>query len=519
MKIGLAFKLFILLWTGLFCSINFNINTSFIFLFIAFILLMISIVSNSSVLKTISLYFCWFFLSIVFGIIFLNEHSSNYFKCNPKQFITLKGKIITEPRSNKKIENFLFETQDIENFNKKNFTRSILQVSIFDYKGQNLTNNDIIRLKGRIKSLDTSKPFDQYLKLQGIKGKMIVTGNNAEFISHPVTSILSYFTKIGNCLINSIRNTSVDQESQNILTALLFGNKADISKELKQSLINLNVYHAISISGLHFSAIGAIVIGVLGFLGIPKPYHLYFSIPLMLIFLLIIQFPPAASRSFLMISLFWMAPTFGRKADMLNLLGISGLILLFFNPYYFRDPGFILSFYAMIVLIVPGQGIANIFNFYFDPWLEKYKMDISFYKKFKWWKKWIILPLVYSTVAWISLFPMTAYYFQIFSWLSLLSNFLVIYAIPFILGCSLIASVGGFFFDIIAESFTHCAAIVLKTLNWILTQLNDLPFSYSLISEFNEKDLFFWTLLLWVGYFYLMYITENNLKRLPQDHL
>ncbi|EKD27208.1 MAG: hypothetical protein ACD_79C00808G0005 [uncultured bacterium] len=252
---------------------------------------------------------------------------------------------------------------------------------------------------------------------------------------------------------------------------------------------------------------------MLRFFGISKIWSYGLVIPILLLFLAIIDFPASACRAFVMIVLFLLASCFGRQSNAFNILGASGLILLIWYPGYAYDLGFILSFAAVIALIGPGYYCDLRFKEWLKKKEEEYAMDESFVKKLKITGKWIISPGIYSFWAWIGTAPLIAYYFKTFSAISVVSNLVAVLIMPLLLLCLILAILLGQISYIFALAYCHVADFLIKFLNWSFKIMVKIPGSSLNLNSFTKWD-FLWSYALIAIFFIGIYSKTRKIQKI-----
>lgn len=129
-----------------------------------------------------------------------------------------------------------------------------------------------------------------------------------------------------------------------VLSGMVFGGSDDISEQTETALYSLGIGHILSVSGLHVSAIGAVIMGFLKRLRLNK--YLRFALLNIVLFLLtaMADYPVSAVRAAMMLDIFYLAEIFGQQSDSLNSISIAALIICLFDCYAVYSTGFILSF-------------------------------------------------------------------------------------------------------------------------------------------------------------------------------
>jgi ComEC/Rec2-related protein len=428
----------------------------------------------------------------------------------PKTEVRFSGVIVSTPKKNDLGLHFFFQAQRVFSVSDGKYVdvKNMYQVIVPGFSGVIPLSQTPISLKGTLSPLKELQ-WDQILKMHGISAKLWVPPSQL-WCKNPGRE--TWIIALEKRLRNALGQTTLEEASQDLLLAILLGDKKGLSRDLKQSLIHVNVFHIFAISGAHFVLLGHVIYWILGFLGVQKPWRIFFAIPLLWIFLALVQFPPSACRAFLMVSLFWLSSHFYRSAHLLSGIGVSGILLLVWDPYNHNDPGFILSYVAVIALLGPGLEMHKHFKRFWRPWAEKYAMDPKFFGMLKIMEKCITASL-FSLAAWLGTAPLVIHYFKVFSFVSILSNLIATVVVEWILICTLLAVFFGQLWGLFAEAYAQTAVFLAKALTKTMVFLETLPGAYTTIFNFDVLDLLFWYAVLFSGFeMYRLYI-ERVLSR------
>ncbi len=211
---------------------------------------------------------------------------------------------------------------------------------------------DIIKCKLKINDISKknySEDFDYKLYLYSKNTNVTAYIEKEELISNSfsIYSIKYYY-------LNYLKS-NLCLDSYNYVSALVFGNN-QFENELKDSFSALGISHIIAISGMHILFLNKflkfILFKLFGYYKDLIPNFIIF------IYLLIIGFPLSSVRALL----FLIIGSLSNKSKVLSkldILSISCLIMLFINPFYGYNTGFLLSFIVSFVLIFKDDIIKN----------------------------------------------------------------------------------------------------------------------------------------------------------------
>lgn len=278
------------------------------------------------------------------------------------------------------------------------------------------------------------------------------------------------------------------EPSASLLNGILFGIRGDGLSGFFLDLQKAGMLHVIALSGQNISILIAVIVRLTGFLG--KKMSILVSI--LGIFAFIMFVGPSASvvRAGVMGSLSLVALFFGRQYLALWGLLISGGIMVFIKPELLRDVGFQLSFLATFGIIIFSQRQAVTAKSFMERLIYDFRATF------------------WTTVsAQIFTTPVIMANFGRFSVVSILTNVLVLWTVPIIMGLGFLAAVGGLVLmpiGLIVGFFCNMLLIYFVTL---VTISASLPFATFEVGEFK-----LWMALVYYGIVFL-FLAGGKWKR------
>lgn len=275
----------------------------------------------------------------------------------------------------------------------------------------------------------------------------------------------SYAVKVRKVLKSSLDSLLSDSTSS-LCKAILLGDKAALSSDVKDSFSKTGTSFMIVVSGMHL----AIVTGFILFLFKKIVQN---KVVLCIIALLAISaysavtgFSPSVIRSAIMVAMTYIGAIFFRQAESVNSLGIAALVLTVFNPFSVGDIGMLLSFSATLGIVMWSRPLAQYF-------LGRFKVERKFLKR-------IIESACVSLSASLWIMPITILAFGTISPLTVIISVICEFLISALLVCSLAASVlyvcplVSFF----AYPFALVSGILSKLIVKIISFFAALPFCF-----------------------------------------
>jgi len=383
----------------------------------------------------------------------------------------LKGIVTERLKPNEYSEKYYLEVQSV---NRQLAIGKLLVTVPKDSLAKQLHAGDVLIIA------DTPQPimpslnpyqFDYaaYMKKQDVfhqlklKGNYIIAGQEKDFNYH--------IEHLRNTLINSFSIHHYPAQIQNLINALLFGQRQDMDKDTTASYTNAGVVHILAISGLHFTLL---FIGLnwllaplkrakhIGYAG-----HFIIIMVLMWLFAFITGLSASVVRAVAMFSFVLTGELFNRRANIYNSLAVSALVLLLAKPNFLFDAGFQLSYIAVFAIV----------------WLQ------PIYSRMKRSKYWLVNfakdTVVISLVAQIGVLPLSLYYFNQFPLLFLVANVVVIPLSNVVLGLGIAVLLLNFIFPQGAIWVGYILEFTINVMNsfikWVASfealVLKDIPFT------------------------------------------
>lgn len=425
---------------GILISYYLNFNISFLpdWLIISilvtlalFIMFLYSRISKSELYL-----FSYIFLLLLFGIL---SFQFRYYKTDPDNISVklkysvgnsvVKGVVAEQPEVKEDRIRVLIELNSLNDSAVNGFVlASIYNNKFKEDKPVNLTYGDIVELKGKIEPLLQQRnpgEFDYggYLKLHGVDAvfsaygfeNITLTGNEQQNLFHSsvIIPVKQYSIKV--------IDENVGGAEGEYLKGLLLGERSNISKEMKENFINAGVAHIIAVSGLNVAYVMLIIWGILLFIPFRQSFKIFLTIGCLLFYMNLTGNTPSIVRAVIMASIFLIAQLAERKPNSYNIISFAALVILFIDPRQLFDSGFILSFSALLSIVV----IYPIFNKWINAisWYKNLDGSRNIFKALK-----AVVALFLGTLAaQVGTLPVAAIMFKKISIVSLVSN---LFAIP-----------------------------------------------------------------------------------------
>jgi ComEC/Rec2-related protein len=258
-----------------------------------------------------------------------------------------------------------------------------------------------------------------------------------------------------------------EDEALRLLWAMTLGWKTALSGDVSEPFMRSGTLHVFAISGLHIALIAAIIAGVLRGVRVPRRYCALIVIPVIWFYTAATGWQASAVRSTVMATVFFGSWVLVRPPDLFNSLAAAALIILLFDPQQLFQAGFQLSFAVVFFLALCGS--------FFRPYQARIAAGDPLipWEVRPWWERGAIRIATYVTgmvmtavAAWVGSIPLIAYYFHLFTPVSLIANLVVVPVSGAALASNIASLFFGGWFPFMADIFNNSAWGWMKIMLW-----------------------------------------------------
>ena len=221
-------------------------------------------------------------------------------------------------------------------------------------------------------------------------------------------------------------------EAAYLVQGVLLGEEDALSSERKQQFRDTGTFHILAVSGFNVALVVAAFFFVMRLLKYGKKFSAFISIIFVLVFCFITGCSPSVVRATIICVFALTAVLLERDADIINLLALSALLMLLFEPDNLFDIGFQLSYISTLGLILLASKIEVYLGFL---------------------PRWLRGALTVTLSAQLFVAPVTVLYFNSFSTLTLPANLCIA---PFVW----FSTVAGFFQAVLGTLFIPAGNLV-----------------------------------------------------------
>ncbi len=245
-----------------------------------------------------------------------------------------------------------------------------------------------------------------------------------------------------------------------LLSGLLFGQEL-FTADWDDRLQKTGTTHIVAASGYNVALVTLILFGLLAWLGVKRQKAFWILGLAIIAYVLLAGGEAAVVRAGVMGGIILLAKTMGRRAGMVNVLLLTAVVMLSFEPLLLRyDVGFQLSMLSTIGLI------------YLTPWLAKHLRFIP--------EDFSLRETVSATIAaTVSTLPIVILQFKQVALLSLVANLLILPLLPYTMFFGAIALLAGTLYMGLATVLSAPAWLLLTAILWVIRFLSELSWVYA----------------------------------------
>ncbi len=412
--LGICFQFFTKLW---------NLNSKETLFLLGFLTILVYVIKNR-VLRTLLTFLLFFFIGV--SSVYINDHRNydSFYEHHLEENSTLILQIYSVLKSGNYYHKYEAKVLKVDD---KKATGTILLNIKKDSTSIPLKVDNQLLLKPVLKELipplnPNQFNYKSYLAKQGIHHELFSEKGQFLKLNSKKSTLLGLSAKFRNQIQESLNDYNFKKNELSVISALLLGQRQDISKELIKDYQRAGAVHILAVSGLH---VGVILL-ILAFIFKPVERLKYgkFLKTIIIVFLLwmfafIAGLSASVVRAVTMFTFLAIGMSFKRK-NVVEFSFISSMFfLLLIKPMFLFDVGFQLSYAAVFGILWTQPKMYNI-------WKPRFKIFDFF---------WQLVTV--SIAAQIGILPLSIHYFQQFPGLFLASNLVII---PF-LGAVLIGGV------------------------------------------------------------------------------
>ena len=346
-----------------------------------------------------------------------------------------------------------------------------------------LRYGDLIALPAPIREVTpplNPEEFDYgaYLARKGITGQVYLKDDWIDLQTNNANPIYAFSYRFRDILLASLQRSGLSDNEFGVAAAILLGYDDNLADEVRKNYVAAGSMHILCVSGMHVGIIyllAGFLLGVLNRKKWQKRLKHVLLLALIWFYALIAGLSPSILRASLMISFVIIGEMLNRKGFIINSLAASAFILLCLNPNNLFEIGFLLSYAAVIGIVVLQRPIYNLLYF------KNKILD----------KAWGITAV--ALAAQLATIPFTLFYFNQFTTYFWLSNLFMTPISFIVVICGMVLLMVSWipYVNTLVGYLVWGAVYVM---NWVVAKVESLPLS--IIKGLYISDFEFAMLLL-----------------------
>lgn len=307
-----------------------------------------------------------------------------------------------------------------------------------------------------IKDAPDEIAYEDYLLSQGIRYKSVIKPDCIVSVTE-ATGIMYSIKRIRYDISRKIFSSRLSSPTKEFLNTVITGDDSLLSNDTREMFTTAGLAHILALSGLHVGVICLLVSIALWPLSLLKmrAHGIVATIVLLWIYAIITGLSPSVTRAVVMSTIFLSARLLQRSYSSFNALALASIVILIFNPTSLYSLGFMLSFAAVVGILL--------FSNHFNPIAPRHKIPYLIASLFA-----ISISAILTTSI------ISAFYFHNFPLYFLLANIAVAPLLPIFLGGGIMMitaqSIG-----IEIEWLCRCVDFIYSVIHHVTSFISNLP--------------------------------------------
>ncbi|MDD5134142.1 MAG: DNA internalization-related competence protein ComEC/Rec2 [Phycisphaerae bacterium] len=425
-------------------------------------------------------------------------------------FAHIRAKVISEPFTVKADDRWLF-SKFSRSYPYTSFYAKVTSIKT-DVGWMNACGTIKFYISGEVNDVNCGDGFESFCRLQkfssadnpgqfniaeymrrngvflsaSVKSANAITITGTEKLKSPF-DIKAKFRRLATIAL--LENTE-SNDNMHLAEALLLGSRAKINRPLYNDFIKTGLVHLVALSGLHVGILAGFAWWVCKKAGLLHTGRSIACIIATVVFLLVVPAYSSILRAGIMFIVFCIGRMFNRRSNALNSLAVSAIFLLLIRPMDFLNPGFQLSFAALLGILLFYKPISRLLSLPIEP-LRKNFLHPPL--------RMFVDMLSVGLAAWLAVIPIIAWHFY------QMQLFTAILTVPASFPVTVILILGALkiLLNPLLPTLAFGLAVIIdfsaKILSYLVTAFAKIPFTFIIIGKpaFYIVLLFYLLLLLW----------------------
>ena len=247
----------------------------------------------------------------------------------------------------------VIEISEVESGIKLTIKNKYHKYIVYDYNlDVSLNYGDVVFVQGKALSSEVNRVKNGFNYQKYLKQKRIfacVIAEKIEVVKH------KFNLGIVKSKFEEYIESFFSYDSYVFLKAMIIGDLDLVSDDFKEAIMDNGILHLFAVSGLHIALFIGLIEKVLKFFQIEEKKIEYTNSIFLILYLIITSFSPSVLRAALMYYISLLNKNFKLGFSTLDIISIIFILLISYNPLYYYDLGFNLSFISATTIILVGN--------------------------------------------------------------------------------------------------------------------------------------------------------------------
>lgn len=360
------------------------------------------------------------------------------------------------------------------------------KIIIYTKKTEAYKIGNVIQVYGEVRKFSPATnpgQFDEalYYRINGIDYKIYETSTT--LLSDRVQMLPQTLYSIRIRLVQAYTKI-LDEKNAGTVSAMLLGDKSMLEQETKDLYQENGITHILAISGFHVALIGLGVYKLLCMTGCGMIPASFIGMFFVYCYGLLTDFSVSTSRAVMMLVVFLFGNVIGKTYDMISATACSALLILLFCPMELFDPGFLLSYGAILAIayLVPiGKQMAQA---HAPDWYENKSVRLVYESI-----------LVCGCIQLVTT-PLLLYYFYEFPPYSIIVNLLILPPMALLTWLTIVGGICGVLSEVIGRFLIGGAYYILELYEGICRIFAGIPGHMLIIGRPSLVQIFMYYFIL-----------------------
>jgi competence protein ComEC len=277
--------------------------------------------------------------------------------------------------------------------------------------------------------------------------------------------------------ISNIINNQIGGEEGEFLRGIILGDRSGIPWGTREAFSRSGVAHVLAVSGTHVAIVAAFLFFAFEVMRLPRVLKIVVTGAGMVCFMLMTGSQPPVVRSTIMGVVILVGMVFRKRAAIYNSIGISALVLLVLDPRQLFDPGFQLSYGAVLSIVYGYPKLNN--------WIGKLPSGPSWVRG----AAGMLRLAAVSAAALLGTLPITLITFGRVSIVGIVANIAIVPAVGCAIVLGLLTTILAVVSSTLSGVYAGLTTVLLKAILVLVDGAGALPFATMETGKISAIDV------------------------------